>query len=174
MWIPKQRHKATVVCSQLLWCLRQPTSKKETFDALDDQDDEDVEDADEFEKDYNFRFEVEEGRLESFKMILPDISEMGVWCCFFFAIHLVIHNSARPCKADSRPCSFSGKFRSGAEWQEETTAKGESRTERSWKNTPHWGIEKMLGGSFSAVPFVQKIHSYESSCMHLRNQDLVP
>ena len=72
-----------------------------------------MEDADEFEKDYNFRFEVEEGRLESFS----DSSRHFFWefgAVFFFAIHLV-HNSARPCKADSRPCSFSGKFRSGAE-----------------------------------------------------------
>ena len=66
-WIPKQRRKAAAVCWQLRWCLRQPTSKKETLDVLDeDQDDEDVEDADEFEKDYNFRFEVDEGRLERF------------------------------------------------------------------------------------------------------------
>lgn len=43
---------------------RQPPSKKEVLDPVldEDDDDEDVEDADEFEKDYNFRFEVEEGR----------------------------------------------------------------------------------------------------------------
>ena len=56
-------HPIAPLRALVAWCLRQPTSKKDVLDDIDDdQDDEDLEDADEFEKDYNFRFEVEEGR----------------------------------------------------------------------------------------------------------------